>query len=156
MRRIRRFGFGRRRRAERRIFGYRRRRIPVPRRHSRNQRFFGRGKDAFFYMKTLFVALSSSYVHTLLAPRYLAANSPLPVEIYETNVNVNIEKTLAYIINSAPDVLAFSCYIFNISYIKKLLPEIRKSLPVTKIVLGGYEAESDDGSLIGKSDFILR
>ena len=107
-------------------------------------------------MKTLFVALSSSYVHTLLAPRYLAANSPLPVEIYETNVNVNIGKTLAYIINSAPDVLAFSCYIFNISYIKKLLPEIRKSLPMTKIVLGGYEAEADDGSLIGKSDFILR
>ena len=86
-------------------------------------------------MKTLFVALSSSYVHTLLAPRYLAANSPLPVEIYETNVNVNIEKTLGYIINSAPDVLAFSCYIFNISYIKNLLPEIKKSLPLTKIVL---------------------
>lgn len=107
-------------------------------------------------MKTLLIALSSSYVHTLLAPRYLAANSPLPVDVYETNVNVDGNRTLSFIINERPDVIAFSCYIFNISYIKKLLPDIRKSLPDSKIILGGYEAAFNSEELISLCDFILK
>ena len=65
-------------------------------------------------MKTLFVALSSSYIHTLLAARYLAANSPYHTDIYESNVNVPLEKNLSFILDYRPDVVAFSCYIFNI------------------------------------------
>ncbi len=107
-------------------------------------------------MKTLFVALSSSYVHTLLAPRYLAENSPIPVEIYETNVNVSLEKNLSFIVNKQPDVIAFSCYIFNISYIKQLIPLVRKNLPLSKIILGGYEAAFDAKNLISICDFILK
>ncbi|MBR1625141.1 MAG: DUF4080 domain-containing protein [Clostridia bacterium] len=107
-------------------------------------------------MKTLFLSLSSSFVHTLLSPRYLAENSPLPVKIYETNVNIDIEKNLAYIEKENPDVLAFACYIFNIAYIKDLIKKVRVSLPNTKIVLGGYEAAFNEKELAPYYDFLIK
>ena len=107
-------------------------------------------------MKVLFFSVSSSFVHTLLAPRYLRANSSVPFDIYETNVNVPIEKNFGYIKNYNPDLIAFSCYIFNISYIKILLGKIREELPSVITVLGGYEAAFNADSLINSCSFIIK
>lgn len=107
-------------------------------------------------MKTLFVALSSSYIHTVLAARYLAANSTLSVDVYETNVNVPLEKTLSHILDYRPDVLAFSCYIFNISYIVELLKKVRSLLPACKVILGGYEAAGNVEKLSSLCDHIIK
>lgn len=107
-------------------------------------------------MKVLFVALSSSYIHTVLAARYLAANSPIKTDVFETNVNVSIEKNFAFIKDCAPDVVAFSCYIFNISYVVELLKKIREELPHTKIVLGGYEAAGNAETLSPLCDYIIK
>lgn len=107
-------------------------------------------------MKVLFVALSSSYVHTLLSARYLAANSPVPVEIYETNVNIDLAKNTDFIVKKQPDVLAFSCYIFNISYIKKLIVSVRNFLPEVKIVFGGYEAAFNEKELAPYYDYLIK
>lgn len=107
-------------------------------------------------MKVLFFSVSSSFVHTLLAPRYLQANSSVPVSVYETNVNVPVEKNFDYIKNYNPDVIAFSCYIFNISYVKILLEKIRTELPSVIVVAGGYEAAFNAESLIKSCSFIIK
>lgn len=107
-------------------------------------------------MKTLFAAISSSYVHTLLAPRYLAANSPLPVKIFETNENVDLQKNLDTIVFEKPDVIAFSCYVFNIVYVEKLARALKKSLPRVIIILGGYEAAFDTEKHLSYADYIIR
>ena len=107
-------------------------------------------------MKTLFVALSSSYIHTVLAARYLAVNSPVKTDVFETNVNVPIEKNFAYIKEYAPDVVAFSCYIFNITYVVQLLKKIREELPQAKIILGGYEAAGNVEKLSSLCDHIIK
>ena len=56
-------------------------------------------------MKVVFLALNSSYIHTLLAPRYLVANCLYPVEIVETNVNVPMTEVIDLLLERQPDVL---------------------------------------------------
>ena len=105
-------------------------------------------------MKTVILSVSSRYIHTLLAPRYLKANSRgFEVEIMETNVNIRPFDVLAELYRRRPDAVAVSCYIFNIEYLKSLLAEIRTLMPRTKIILGGYEALPELSHLC---DYIVR
>ena len=46
---------------------------------------------------------------------------------------------LSQIYEQKPDVIGFSCYIWNIEHVKKLCDLIAKVLPETKIILGGPE-----------------
>ncbi len=108
-------------------------------------------------MKTLILSINSQYVHTLLAPRYLIANLDNDdAEILETNVNVEISKVLSEILAKKPDIVAVSCYIFNIAYVRKLLPMIRSALNNAIIILGGYEAAFDTDRYITLADYIIK
>ncbi len=108
-------------------------------------------------MKTLFVSLNSKYIHTLLAPRYLVSNSaPHNVEILESNVNVDLHLTLAQIVEKSPDIVALSCYIFNIEYIRLLLPLIKNALPNCIIIAGGYEIAFDEERYYNLCDYIIK
>lgn len=106
-------------------------------------------------MKTLFVALSSSYIHTLLAPRYLVENSDIPIEILETNVNIKIDETIKKIIDKNPDIVAFSCYIFNFEIIKKICILLKKLKPGIIIILGGYEVETSPENFLNIANYII-
>lgn len=106
--------------------------------------------------KTIILSINSKYIHTLLAPRYLKANCKLQnVEVLESNINVKQYNLLSELYLKKPDVVAICCYIFNIDYIKKLLPEIKLLLPQTKIVLGGYEAAFDSEKYLPLCDYII-
>lgn len=108
-------------------------------------------------MKTLFISLNSQYIHTLLAPRYLAANSIMhDIEILESNVNIDLHVTLSQIIEKKPDIVALSCYIFNIDYIRSLLPLIKKELPNTIIIAGGYEVAFDEERYYELCHYIIK
>ena len=50
-----------------------------------------------------------------------------------------MEQILQDIYKRKPDVIGFSCYIWNISYIKMILADIKKVLPDVKIWAGGPE-----------------
>ena len=74
------------------------------------------------------------------APYYLAAE----LEGYDTvvldhSVNEKRDAVLKSIVDEAPDVLGLSVYIWNLSYLKALLPLLHKALPHCRIVLGGPE-----------------
>lgn len=113
-------------------------------------------------MKTVILSVNSRFIHTLLAPRYLKANSAgFDVEILETNVNIRPFEVLSQLYEMRPDVIAVSCYIFNIEYIKGILPEIRTLMPGVKIILGGYEALPElsplcDYIVTGEGDLIFK
>ncbi len=107
-------------------------------------------------MKTVVLAINSKFVHTLLAPRYLIANTSGDVSIYETNINTPIMCVLGDIYNLNPDVIAISTYIFNIAYVDNLLLEIRKILPYAKIVLGGWEVSFNVEKYLHLADYILK
>jgi radical SAM superfamily enzyme YgiQ (UPF0313 family) len=108
-------------------------------------------------MKTIILSINSKYIHTLLAPRYLKANCKLSdLEILESNINVNHYGLLSELYLKKPDVIAICCYIFNIDYIMRLLPEIRLLLPDARIILGGYEAAFDSGKYLPLCDYIIK
>lgn len=107
-------------------------------------------------MKKLFLSINSQYIHTLIAPRYLINNCNYEVEILETNVNINISDLLNQIILKNPEIIAISCYIFNIKFIRKILPLIKEKLPECIIIMGGYEVAFDEERYFNLADYIIK
>lgn len=113
-------------------------------------------------MKILLTTLNSKYVHSNLAIRYLRSYcSDLPVEIIlkEFNINQNRDYILAEIYKSRADLIAFSCYIWNISSTLQLCSILKQVMPQTKIILGGPEVSFDPENLLQEHsflDFIIR
>ena len=90
-------------------------------------------------MKYLLIGINSKYSHTNLAIRTLRAYVKSPeVSLCEYTINENRADVLADIYKKGAKALFFSCYIWNIEYIKKLCAELRK-ITDAKIILGGPE-----------------
>lgn len=93
-------------------------------------------------MKILLVAINAKYIHSNLAVYSLKAycgRYAEHVDIAEYTINQQMEEILQDIYQRKPDILAFSCYIWNIDYVKKLVVECAKVLPDTAIWAGGPE-----------------
>ncbi len=107
-------------------------------------------------MKLILTAVNAKYIHTNLAIRYLYESTKdiCSVCIKEYSINDNLISAERDIILSKPDVVAFSCYIWNIEFIIKLASDIKKALPDVIIVLGGPEVSFDAGEIIKKYNFI--
>lgn len=97
-------------------------------------------------MKILLVAVNATYSHSSLALRYLSAycRSQFPeLQTLEYNINQDPARILADLARHNPDVVGFSCYIWNIELILPLITNLRKVCPETVIVLGGPEVSFD-------------
>ncbi|HKM42981.1 MAG TPA: DUF4080 domain-containing protein [Limnochordia bacterium] len=97
-------------------------------------------------MKVVLVALNAKYSHSSLALRYLLhylkPEFPL-VKTLEFNINQDPGVVLAELALEKPDVVGFSCYIWNIELILPLISNLRKVSPETTIILGGPEVSFD-------------
>ena len=95
-------------------------------------------------MKILLTTLHAKYVHNSLALPYLAAvisgRDDVALAIREFTVNEPHDDTLRRIVLEQADVVAFSCYIWNIEPTIRLAADLKKLLPRTFILLGGPEA----------------
>ncbi|MGI6161249.1 MAG: DUF4080 domain-containing protein [Christensenellales bacterium] len=94
----------------------------------------------------VFCVLNAKYVHASPAPWCLAAGVKAyapelysRVRIIEANINQPPDEVLTRIINTAPAVVGFSCYIWNIEVTLKLCSELKRVLPGVIVVLGGPE-----------------
>lgn len=108
-------------------------------------------------MKTLFAAVNSQYIHSNLAVWQLKAcceDACGSVLVREYNINQRQKWVFADILDVAPDVLCFSCYIWNIAYILRLSEDLRLALPQCHIVLGGPEVSFDSAQLLRQYPFI--
>lgn len=61
------------------------------------------------------------------------------VELAEYTINNRIEDILSDIFKRKPDVIGFSCYIWNFHMVRELLYDLVKVLPNTDIWVGGPE-----------------
>lgn len=107
-------------------------------------------KKEINFMKIVLVGINSKYIHTCLAVWYLKAsvneisdNSNNLVVVREFTINDSKDNILSEIYKEKPDILTFSCYIWNIELIHLLTKEIKKLLPECKIILGGPEVSYD-------------
>lgn len=91
-------------------------------------------------MKTTLVALNAHYMHTNLALRQLMPTlGAFDARFYEGHINLVYRKLLSDIALGEPDVIGFSCYIWNIPLVFRLCRALRLVLPGVKLILGGPE-----------------
>lgn len=94
-------------------------------------------------MKFLLVAVHAKYIHMGLAVynlrSYAGKKLREHIEIAEYTINQQTEDILADLYRRKPDVVGFSCYIWNISMVKKLIREFHKLRPEAPVWLGGPE-----------------
>ena len=93
-------------------------------------------------MKILLMAINSKFIHSNLAVRYLKAfTKDLDYEctIKEFSINDRIERIFENIIEEKPNIVAFSCYIWNIEYVVKLANLIKTLDKNIEIMFGGPE-----------------
>lgn len=111
-------------------------------------------------MKILLTGINAKYIHSCLAvhslAKYAAAEYGLAVQTAEYTINQLREDVLADLYRQAPDLLGFSCYIWNIGFIRPLIREIRQVLPAVKILLGGPEVSFDPAEALSYgADYVL-
>ena len=97
-------------------------------------------------MKILLAACNAKYIHSNLAVYNLKSCSgeySSRVVVKEYTINQIRDDILKDIYLEQPDVVCFSCYIWNISYVRNLIREVHKVLPDTAIWLGGPEVSYD-------------
>ena len=90
----------------------------------------------------LLVAINAKYIHSNLAVqsiRGVLEENGYKARVKEYTINNRVEDILDDIYMEKPVVIGFSCYIWNIEYIEKLIASLGKLLPTCKIFLGGPE-----------------
>ncbi len=103
-------------------------------------------------MKFLLVGINAKYIHSNPAIRSLKAyageeNEKL-IETAEYTINHAAEEILADLYRRKPDVIGFSCYIWNFEMVRELLADLAGLLPDTDIWLGGPEVSFDGKELL--------
>lgn len=106
-------------------------------------------------LKFLLVAINSKYIHSNLAVYCLkTAAKPYDggVDIIEYTINNRTDDILRGIYEKHPDVIGFSCYIWNIGIVKELIAELSKILPDVPVWLGGPEVSYNPMDYLGYSN----
>lgn len=96
-------------------------------------------------MNTLLTTLNAKYIHTNIAIRYLKAYAQpdFNVTLMEFTIKDPSFNIVSDIFQKQPDVVGFSCYIWNIEETIRVVRMLRKVSPNTKIILGGPEVSYD-------------
>ena len=94
-------------------------------------------------MKFLLTAVNAKYIHSNPAIYSLRAYAGVTyeqhIELAEYTINHSLQSILTGIYEKKPDVIGFSCYIWNIRMIEELLEELPKIMPRVPIWVGGPE-----------------
>lgn len=115
-------------------------------------------------MRILLTAINAKYIHSNPAVYSLAAyanhnmtkeeKENCQIEIAEYTINHRTESIIADIYKKKPDVLAFSCYIWNWDYVQEVMKELHKLLPKVPIFLGGPEVSFTSEEILKQYPFL--
>jgi len=107
-------------------------------------------------MKVLFLAVNCSYSHTSLAAWCLRATvdeSVLDWQTLEVTIKDDPAKVLDQVMETKPDVIAATLYLFNHDYVVGILKSVRALRPDSRIVVGGPECLGENARLTGAEGF---
>lgn len=105
----------------------------------------------------LLTAVNAKYIHSNLAVYSLKANAGAfagEIQIAEYTINHQRQEILQGIYRHAPEILGFSCYIWNIETVLAVAEDIKKVLPEVKILLGGPEVSYDAAQVMERCPFV--
>lgn len=113
--------------------------------------------------KIVLASLSAKFIHPSLALRYLTK--------FDDNEKKHILYTMEFTINQRldfiadelfrqkPEVILFSCYIWNVDLLKQLCPLLKKIMPVCVIGFGGPEVSYESEAFLRENpavDLVMR
>lgn len=106
-------------------------------------------------MKVLLVAVNAKYIHSNLAVYSLRAyarrhvrRKDVVIEIAEHTINQRRDDILRDIYERRPDMVCFSCYIWNREYVESIVRDFVKIAPGVPVWLGGPEVSYDAGEAL--------
>ncbi|MGW6297468.1 B12-binding domain-containing radical SAM protein [Peribacillus butanolivorans] len=111
-------------------------------------------------MNIIISTLNAKYIHTSLSIRYLKAYAQpdYDVQLAEYTIKDPIMNIVGDLYSKKPDVIGFSCYIWNIEETMKVVAMLKKINPELVIILGGPEVTYDVGEWLDQipgADFIV-
>lgn len=100
--------------------------------------------------KIVLASLSAKFIHSSLALRYLTKfnenDKKHTIRTMEFTINQRLDFIADELFRQKPDVILFSCYIWNVEMLKQLCPLLKKIMPDCIIGFGGpevsYESEA--------------
>lgn len=109
-------------------------------------------------MKVLLVAINAKYIHAnpaiyslrAYAKKQLGSRVP-DIRIREYTINQYTEDILADIYKEKADLVAFSCYIWNIGMVEELVELIHRLDPEKPVWLGGPEVSYDASECLARN-----
>ena len=108
-------------------------------------------------MKILLTAINAKYIHSNLAVYSLRSYARAyreHIAIAEYTINQRISYILSELYKQKPDILTFSCYIWNIDYVLELAKEFHKICPEVPIWVGGPEVSFEVESFLKENPAI--
>jgi len=120
-------------------------------------------------MQFLLVALNAKYIHSnpalyslrAYAKKYVEEYTQMQdfanitcVQIAEYTINNRMEDILADIYKRKPDVIGFSCYIWNFGMVQDIVCELHKLMPDLPIWLGGPEVSFEGETVLEKHPYL--
>lgn len=111
-------------------------------------------------LHVVLATLNAKYIHTSLAIRLLKAYSEheFDIGLAEYTIKDPAMHIVSDLFARKPDVIGFSCYIWNIEETLKLVALIKKIMPETAIILGGPEVSYEPEPFMRREpgvDFIV-
>ncbi len=97
-------------------------------------------------MKLLLTAVNAKYIHSnpaIYCLQSYAAKYKANIELAEYTINQSLDDILRSIYEKHPDVLAISCYIWNMQMVEQIIREYKKLDPQVDIWVGGPEVSYD-------------
>ncbi len=106
------------------------------------------------------MAVNAKFIHSSLAIRSLKAYSTYKehIKLQEFTINQQENLILSEIYKTRPQIIGFSCYIWNIEMILSLVNNLKKILPNAVIILGGPEVSFETEELFKENavDIVIK
>lgn len=113
-------------------------------------------KKVFIQKKILLTAMNAKYIHSNLAVyslRSYAEKYRDNIELAEYTINHYVDQILMDVYKRQPDVLCFSCYIWNLELVLEVAEEFHKLRPEVPIWAGGPEVSYETEEFLRKYPF---
>ena len=110
-------------------------------------------------MNVAICCLSAKYIHASLAPWCLKSgvdllcNNSINTKVFEFTINGNINEFINNICSYSPDIISFTCYIWNITKTLDVCQKL-KDLTNATIILGGPEVSYRAKDILNNNSYI--
>lgn len=108
-------------------------------------------------MKVVLAAINAKYIHSNLAVYSLKTHAKeydQHLELCEYTINHYTDDIIMDLYKKKPDLLALSCYIWNIEMVKVVASELKKVLPGLIVWVGGPEVSYEVENFLKENEYV--